>query len=95
MEATKGPLRRLEAVFESILDHRVWSIKRCAIKNVKRLYEKIGGLDHLEATKGLLRKLEAVFESIFDHNVVYQKIRKQKCLKAVQEYQRFGPFGGH
>ena len=69
MEATRGHFKKIEAGFESIFDHRVWGIKRFAIKNVKRLYKKIGGLDHLEATKGLLRKLEAVFESIFDHRV--------------------------
>ena len=49
MEATKGLIRKLVAVFESIFDHRVWGIKRCAIKNVERLYNKIGGLDHLQA----------------------------------------------
>jgi len=81
LEATKGLIRKLVAVFESIFDHRVWGIKRCAIKNVKRLFKKIRGFDHLEATKGPLRRLEAVFESILDHRVWSIKDAQSKMLK--------------
>ena len=33
-----------------------------------RLFNILGGLDHLEATKGRLRKLEAGFESFYGYN---------------------------
>ena len=43
----------------------------------------------MEAT----RKLKAVFESFFDYKV--WGIKNQKCTKNVQQFWRFGSFGGH
>ena len=70
----------------------VWGIKRYAIKNVKRLYKKIGGLDHLEATKGLLRKLEAVKENLrpflkVDHRL--WGIKASVIKKVYRPYKNF------
>ena len=53
MEATRGRLNKIEAVFESTFNQRVWGIKLCEIKNVERLYHIIGRFDHLEVARGL------------------------------------------
>ena len=34
LEASRGRLRKLEAVFESYFDYEMWVNKRCGIKNV-------------------------------------------------------------
>ena len=63
LEATRGRLRELEAVFKSYFDHRVlaWGIKHCRKKMLKgRLSKILRCLDHLFSNRrGPLRDLEA------------------------------------
>ena len=33
-EVTRGRFRKLQAVFESFFEYKVWGIKRCGLKNV-------------------------------------------------------------
>ena len=40
LEATRGRLKKLEAVFEKFLYYTLCGIKRCKIKNVLKMYYK-------------------------------------------------------
>ena len=46
LEAIRGSLRELEAVFESFCLNKVWGTKSFGMKNVKRLLRNLRGLDN-------------------------------------------------
>ena len=60
LEAIRGRLRELEAVFESFCLNKVWGTKSFGMKNVKRLLRNFRGLDNQEAIRGRSGELEAV-----------------------------------